>query len=391
MQQSLEKTIKLYEEDAYNREFEAVVMSCSKDKDRYLISLDRTVFYPEGGGQPADTGYIAGIHVTDTQEKDGIVYHYTEESLEPGIKVHGSIDWERRFSNMQQHTGEHIISGIIVQMSGFDNVGFHIGSEFVTLDYNGPLTSEELLEAERRANMAIYDNLPVHVRDYNNDELIGLNYRSKKEIEGRVRIVEVPGCDRCACCGTHVRSTGEVGIIKVIKSQKYKGGTRVYILSGYRALEYFRSTLESVDKISTLLSARTDKVYEATVQLQEESEEQMYRLTALRTKLFEHMVEKVDKDPDRKIYTSTMDDFSAEELRQYALMVVERVGSCLVFAPNGLEGFRYACASNETDCREITNRLNKALNGRGGGSSKLTQGAVSCNRDEVESYISSLI
>jgi alanyl-tRNA synthetase len=390
MQKSLEKTVKLYEEDAYNKEFEAVVMSCEKDKDRYLVSLDRTAFYPEGGGQPADTGYIAGIRVTDTQEKDGIIYHYTENPLEPGISVQCSIDWKRRFSNMQQHSGEHILSGIIVQLSGFDNVGFHIGSEFVTLDYNGPLTDEILKEAESRANSAIYANLPVNVRVYSNEEIIDVDYRSKKEIEGPVRIVEVPGCDRCACCGTHVARAGEIGIIKIIKAQNYKGGTRVYILCGNRALEHFRGALESVDKISTLLSARPDQVFEATAQLLEESEEQKSRIAGLQTKLFEIMAEQVENEFDGNIYTTIMDDLSADELRQYALILVEKVGTCLLFSANANEGYRYACASSEIDCREITVNLNKTLEGRGGGTPKLTQGAVKSGREKIESFIASL-
>ncbi|MGI6577271.1 MAG: alanyl-tRNA editing protein [Eubacteriales bacterium] len=389
MQRSETATIKLYEEDAYIKEFEAVVLSCEKENDRYLVSLDRTCFYPEGGGQPSDRGYIDNTLVFDVQERDGVVIHFTDKPLEPGSTVRGSIDWNRRFSNMQQHSGEHILSGLIAQISGYDNVGFHIGSEFVTLDFSGPLTTEQLHEAEARANDAIYKNLPVNAEYYTNEELKNFKYRSKKELKGPVRIVEIPGCDCCACCGTHVKRTGEVGSIKIIKAQNYKGGTRVFILCGARALSHFHSTLQSVDEISTLLSAKPEAVSEATAQLLEEIDDLKSHASVLRENLFHLMAEQVNHDPDDEFYSEVLKDLSADELRQYALILVQKVGTCLLFSGRKGEGYRYAVASTKQDCRTISKRINSELNGKGGGSPQLTQGAVKCEVEDIDSFIRS--
>ncbi|NLM61379.1 MAG: hypothetical protein GX193_04810 [Clostridiales bacterium] len=392
MQNDKKPTVKLYEEDAYIREFDAVVLSCERADDRYLVSLDRTCFYPEGGGQPSDRGHINGAYVSDVQEKHGVIIHFTDKPFEPGSTVHGSIDWERRFSNMQQHSGEHILSGIINRISGYDNVGFHIGSEFVTLDFSGPLTAEQLLLAEKLANEAIYENLPVNAEYYTNEELKikDIKYRSKKELEGPIRIVDIPGYDCCACCGTHVRRTGEIGLIKVIKAQNYKGGTRMFILCGIRALDHFRTTLQSVDRISTLLSAKPEAVSEATEQMLGEMENLKARAADLREKLFCLMAEQVDHDPDDGVYSQIFDDMSADELRQYALILVEKVGTCLLFSGNDSEGYRYAAASAVHDCRAISKMINSELNGRGGGTPRLAQGAVQSDKEQIGRFIGAL-
>lgn len=392
MQSNMKATVKLYEEDAYIKEFDAAVLSCEENNGRYLVTLDRTCFFPEGGGQPADRGHIGSAYVFDVHEKGGVVIHYTDKPLEPGETVHGSIDWEHRFSNMQQHSGEHILAGIINQINGYDNVGFHIGSEFVTLDFSGPLTAEQLQQAEKRANEAVYANLPVNTEFYTNEELKSksLKYRSKKELEGIVRIVEIPGCDRCACCGTHVGRTGEVGLIKIIKAQNYKGGIRLYILCGGRALEYFRNTLKSVDEISTLLSAKPEEVSEATEQLLEEVENLKARTYRLREKLYSLMAGNVSHGPGDGMYFDILDDMSAEELRQYALILARRTGTCLLFSGREGEGFRYAVASNEQDCRSISKRLNTGLDGRGGGTPQLVQGAVKCDEERIREFVRTL-
>ena len=259
----------LYYQTPYVKEFDAIVTACRPAKHGFEVELSQTGFYPEGGGQPSDTGWIGEVHVTHVKEKHGVVVHETDAPLEVGSTVHAAIDWEQRFSNMQQHTGEHIISGLIHAAYGYDNVGFHMGHDEVTVDLNGPLNWEQLKEIEKKANAVVWANLPVQVTYPGEEELKTIDYRSKKELTGQVRIVEIPGADICACCGTHVDYTGEIGVIKVLSLMNYKGGVRFSMLCGDRALENFEAKTEQMQTISNLLSAKPEKAAEAVKLLQE--------------------------------------------------------------------------------------------------------------------------
>lgn len=253
-------TDKLYYESSHRRDFEAQVISCEPEGEGYKVVLDKTVFFPEGGGQYADTGILGGVHVLDAQEKDGIIYHYTDGALTPGEIVKGEIDWEKRFESMQQHSGEHIISGIVHGRFGYNNVGFHLGADYCTMDFDGPITKEQLKEIEEEANRIVYKNLNIEILYPTKEELKDLTYRSKIEIEGQVRIVNIPGVDVCACCAPHVDRTGEIGNIKLVDMVSYKGGERITMLSGSRALTDHQQKEESVKKISALLCARIQKL-----------------------------------------------------------------------------------------------------------------------------------
>lgn len=382
------ETEKIYEKNSYQTEFDAVVEQCIKvdvPEKLYDIVLDRTCFFPEGGGQPSDRGMLGSSRVLDVQERNGVVFHRTSMEFAAGTKVHGIIDWDRRFSNMQQHSGEHILSGIINQRHGLDNVGFHIGSDFVTLDFNGPLTEEQLREAETLANEAVYANLPVDIRIPEPEELNKLIYRSKKELDGAIRIVTIPGCDRCACCGTHVRNTGEIGIIKIVTAQKYKGGVRISILCGARALEHFRRALKSVDEISVLLSAKPDLVSEAVKQLQNENGRLKLQIKETRRQLIAQKAAQIS--PESNLYTGIEEDLSSDELKDLALLLAQRSITCVIFSGNEAEGYKYAVASPAIDSRDIAKRLNSELNGRGGGTDKLAQGSVRCSTEALKIFI----
>ena len=250
----------LYYQTPYVKEFDAIVTACRPAKHGFEVELSQTGFYPEGGGQPSDTGRIGEVHVTHVEEKHGVVVHETDAPLEVGSTVHAAIDWEQRFSNMQQHTGEHIISGLIHAAYGYDNVGFHMGHDEVTVDLNGPLNWEQLKEIEKKANAVVWANLPVQVTYPGEEELKTIDYRSKKELTGQVRIVEIPGADICACCGTHVHTTGAVGQIKVVGVQKYKSGVRVSILCGRRALAYENAMLDQAKAAGHALSVPTEEL-----------------------------------------------------------------------------------------------------------------------------------
>ena len=263
---------KLYYQVPYVREFQARVVSCLEGKAHtYEVELDRTGFYPEGGGQPSDTGYLNDIRVLEVHEKDGRIFHFTTEPVLEGTQVKGTVDWEKRYSNMQQHSGEHLLSGLIHHHFGFDNVGFHMGKDEVTIDFNGVLTMEQLEQMEERANDMIYENLPILEAWPSPEELKTIPYRSKKELTGEVRIIEIPGGDICACCGTHVRTTGEIGMIKVLGMIHYKGGVRISMLCGKKALEDYRKKQKQVTDLSVLLSAKPEQVVEAVKKLKKDN------------------------------------------------------------------------------------------------------------------------
>ena len=276
----MQRTEKYFENDAFRKTAAGVILAAEADAKTGggRIALDGTVFYPEGGGQPADRGTLTladgtVLHVTDVHETNGIIWHRVDalpETAQPGAAVTGTIDWEWRFDKMQQHTGEHILSGILHQMFGAENVGFHIGSDAVRMDTSVPISAEGLREAELAANRIIWENVPVLITYPTPEELAALTYRSKKEIAGQVRIVTIPGADVCACCGTHTAATGQVGQIKILTSENYKGGVRLSVVCGGRALREAQAMRSRQADIGALLSAKADQtaVDEANASIQ---------------------------------------------------------------------------------------------------------------------------
>ena len=247
------ETEKLYYADPFLTDFTATVLDCQPGKNGYLVTLDRTAFYPEGGGQPADHGVLDGAAVTDVHEKNGVILHNVDRAVEIGKTVAGAIDWNRRFDFMQQHSGEHICSGLICERFHCDNVGFHMGADIVTIDFNADISWEELLEIEAKANQYLYENHPIDIQFHRGAELEAIDYRSKKALEGDVRIVAFPGADCCACCGTHVLRSGQVGLVKFLSVQKFREGVRIELLCGKRALEYLSKTWEQAKAIGTAI------------------------------------------------------------------------------------------------------------------------------------------
>lgn len=265
------ETVKLYEQDVYLGVFEAVVEQCVQEDTLFRVALDQTAFYPEGGGQPADRGTLEGCQVLDVQEQEGVIWHTVEQPLEPGARVKGEINWEFRFGNMQNHTGEHIVSGLIHRMFGLNNVGFHMGSAAVTIDMDGVLTKEQLRAVEDAANQVILQDLPVHVWYPPAQELDGIPYRSKKEIAGPVRLTEIEGVDCCACCGTHTAATGEVRLIKLLSVQNYKGGIRISMLSGEDAFRDYQVRQADMLQLARSLSVKPEQVIEAVERIRKKN------------------------------------------------------------------------------------------------------------------------
>lgn len=379
-------TEKLFYTDAYLKEFRAEVISCEQVKNGWAVVLDRTAFYPEGGGQPADTGTFGGVKVLDVHERDGEIIHTADAPLAPGTQAEGLIDWPRRFSFMQNHTGEHIVSGWIHRLYGLDNVGFHMGRDAVTIDFNGELSAEALARVEAFANRAVWDNLAVGKTFPSPDALGALDFRSKKELSGAVRIVTVPGSDVCACCGLHVDRTGEVGPIKLLTAQRYKGGVRIWMLCGGRAMADYTWKNEAVYEISALLSAKPAEITPAVQRMCAENDSLKQSLTALRDELFAY---KAAETPAGTACACRFEaELAPEGVRKFAMLLRNRCGVAAVFSRDGGEGWKYALASNAQDIRPLGKELNAAFSGRGGGSAEVVQGTLSGEQSALEAFFS---
>ena len=373
-------TERLYYKDQYIKEFEAQVVSCTEGKNGFEVILDKTAFFPEGGGQPGDKGFIAQAKVLDTIEKGEDVIHICDSAGEG--KVNCALDFDLRFSYMQQHTGEHVFSGIQHSICGFDNVGFHMGESCITVDFNGVVSAQELAEIERLSNEAIYKNIPVEAIYPTDEELAGYDYRSKKEIKGQVRLTKIEGVDLCACCGTHVATTGEIGIIKVLSSMNYKSGVRVSLQIGRKAFEDYCQKNASVYAISNLLCAKTEEVADSVEKLQLRLKEADFRYNQLKKELF---AEK-SKNASGEKCCMFDDGASADDARIFADMLADKVGIAAVFSGNDEDGYKYAVVSRETDIREIGKALNTALSGRGGGKPNMIQGSVTAAKADIEAF-----
>ena len=372
-------TEKLFYQDSHRSTFTAIVQEVRPSGNGYEIILDRTAFFPEGGGQSSDTGSLGGVSVSDVQEIDGKIIHYTDGPLVEGTEVEGC------FSKMQQHTGEHIVSGLIHKIYGYHNVGFHLGTDSVTLDFNGVVPKEKLHEIEQLANEAVAKNLPVQVLYPTDEELSKISYRSKIEIEGQVRIVVIDGYDVCACCAPHVKQTGEIGLIKLVGMQNYKGGVRISMLCGFRALEDYYQKEKNNREIAVMLSA---KEYETAVEverLQEELAMKKAKIAELEQKFLEQKVETLDISGEIVCLFEETDPVMTREMVN--LLLKKGAKMAAVFSGNEREGYRYVLGSRSLDVRKNGKLLNEAFHGRGGGKPEMVQGTVQGKREEIEAFL----
>jgi alanyl-tRNA synthetase len=379
-------TKKLYYEDAYRMQFCAQVLSCTPaSHGNFHVVLDQTAFYPEGGGQPADCGSLGGACVLDVHERDGVIVHTTASPLRVGETVQGDIDSIRRLDHMQQHTGEHILSGLVRAQFGYSNVGFRMGKDVVTVDFSGPLTSQDLAQLEEAANWVVWQNGTVEASFPTPEQLEKLDYRSKKEIAGAVRIVRVANVDLCACCGTHVARCAEVGLIKLLSAQAYKGGTRVTLVCGMRALADYTVKWRNAETISNLLSAKPNEIDTAVQRLLDENVALKARRGRLEEALFSARAEAMAGQSNPLLFE---DDLSPDGLRRLSTALSAVCpGVCAVFSGQD-STYHYALCSATQDVRPLGAALNSALNGRGGGQAALVQGTVCATREAIEAYFS---
>ncbi|MBR3996266.1 MAG: hypothetical protein IKI97_13445 [Clostridia bacterium] len=375
-------TEKLYYNDSYIKEFCAKVVSCTEKDGKCAVVLDKTAFFPEGGGQYADSGKIGGSNVLDVQiSKDGVITHYVDSPLTSGIEYFCELDFEKRFRKMQNHTGEHIVSGLVHSLFGLDNVGFHLGNDDVTMDYNGVLTREDLLEIEFIANKACAENIDVVVKYPSPDELEKLTYRSKLELTEDVRIVDVPGYDSCACCAPHVDRTGEVGMIKLLDFIKYKGGVRVHMKCGFDALEDFNDKYRNVAKIAENLSVKQTEASVAVERLLSELSAKKRECAEIMARYISEKIGSLDFCEGNLVVFE--DNLEADAQRIAANLGRTKCSGVFgVFTGNDKDGYRYILSSENVKLRSFV-KENIKLAGGGGGSDEMMQGMFKCTKEEI--------
>lgn len=374
-------TEKLYDKDSHLKEFTGTVLSCKKMEEKYAATLNRTAFFPEGGGQQSDRGYLGDAYISDVQIKNGEILHFADKPLSVGQAYDCKLDFDFRFRNMQNHSGEHIISGIVHRLYGFNNVGFHLGAE-MTMDFDGELTRRQLDEIEDLANKAVYENLPVKAYYPTDEELKQLDYRSKLDLKENVRIVEIKGVDVCACCAPHVKATGEIGVIKILDFEKYKGGVRLIVKCGADALRDYREKYKNVLEISNLLSAKQPTVSAAVVRLNDQLSAEKAETAALKKRLIAEKAAGFAPDTDKTaVFENGLD---IKELQLLADALCKKAGG-IRGAFSGADGaFSFAICGEETALGNFFAKFKAAFNTRGGGRNGIRQGTVCADRAEIE-------
>lgn len=380
------ETRKLYYEDSHTRTFSAKVLSCEKTEKGYAVILDATAFYPEGGGQAADTGTLGNAKVLDTRERGEQVVHTCNGPLNPGETVEGHIDYDARFLRMQQHSGEHIVSGIINRRWGYHNVGFHMGAESTTIDFDGIVPQEALPELEAECNAAVWANIPLRIWTPSPEELPKVNYRTKRALPWPVRIVEVPGYDTCACCGTHVSATGEIGIIKLFSAVNFRNGTRMEMACGKLAYNILNAAYEQNKLVSQAFSAKPMETGAAAQRMNEALAREKYRVVGLERQIFAGIAKGYAGQGNVLHFT---EDLDGNGLRELTDRIAEKCGGrAAVFCGNDQEGYAYCLAARKEDLRAFGKEMTAALDGRGGGKPNFQQGRVSANLSSIQAFFS---
>lgn len=376
-------TEKLYYQDSHLSHFQARVLACRETEKGFEVVLDKTAFYPLGGGQAADTGFLNAVRVLDTREQGEEIIHLCDGALEPGTTVEGKIDYESRFVRMQQHSGEHIVSGIIHRRWGYHNTGFHMNLSNIVIDFDGVIPAEALAEIEAEANQAVVSNIPLHIYTPGPEELAALTYRTKRALPWPVRIVEIPGYDVCACCGTHVSATGEIGLIKLFSAVPFRGGTRMEMACGAPALALMNRVFDQNRQVSRLLSAQITQTGQAVEKLLGTLEE--WKTKAIRLEK-QNLASRAKEFRDAGDCFSFAEDLSPELLRELTDGAAKLSGGITAVFSRTAEGIGYCLAQPEGDLRSLNKEMTGALSGRGGGKPPFQQGRLSASQGEIRAF-----
>lgn len=377
------ETEKIYYADCHCATFRARVLECSETEGGFAVTLDKTAFYPLGGGQAADTGTLGGVRVLDTREEGEKIVHLCDGSLTVGSTVDGQIDYEARFVRMQQHTGEHIVSGILHRLYGCHNTGFHMNQTGIVIDFDAVIPAEKLPEIEREANEAIWKNIPLHIWTPGPEELEQVPYRTKRALPWPVRIVEVPGFDICACCGVHVAATGEIGLIKLLSAIPCRGGTRIEMAAGRAAFDLMNAVFDQNRQVSRLLSAQLTQTAQGAEQLLDTLNGWKYRAGALERQLFAYQAAALEGMGDCFFFA---DGLNPEGLRNLTDQASAKTGGIAAGFSRNENGFHYCLALPGGDLRGLNRELTAALNGRGGGKPNFQQGSVKAEEREIQAF-----
>lgn len=375
------QTRKLYYEDCHLREFTATVVACTETEKGFRVELDATVFYPEGGGQACDLGRLNDARVLDVREQGEQILHLCDKAIPVGETVTGCIDWERRFDLMQQHTGEHIVSGILHRMFGCHNVGFHVGADTVTIDFDVPVPAEALETVEQQANQAVYGNLPVRCWYPDPEELPTIPYRTKRELPWPVRIVQIPGIDTCACCGVHTAYTGEVGLIKLLSCIKFHQGVRIEMVCGERARQLLSRVYEQNRLVGQAFSAKTLETGAAAQRMNEALAAEKFRAAGLERQVFDYIAKSYVNQGNVVHFALDLPPAAVREL-------AERIAQCCggtaaVFSGSDDAGYSLCLVNKTQPVAELGKRLTQTLNGRGGGKPGFFQGSVKATKAQI--------
>ena len=383
----MQKTVRLFDENSKTKTFDATVLACEKrENGDFAVVLDKTAFFPNEGGQACDSGILGGVRVLSVDESDGVIIHTIDGELPVGEYVRGEIDFAPRFKKMQNHTAEHIVSGIIHSLFGYSNVGFHLGEGYMTADFDGELTEEDIVKVELLANEAVFACHGVRAYYPSAEELEALEYRSKLSLTENVRIVEIEGVDVCACCAPHVENTGEVGLIKIIDHIRYKGGMRLTMIAGFDVLDDYRQRCLQIRRISMVISARQDEVADGVDRMLEEMSGLRGQISSLKRERVEALLKTIDVTEGSICLFEELDDMLA--LRNLVNGAVGKAGRvCALFSGNDADGYKYIIASNTVDLKAKVKEINSALCGKGGGSSLMIQGSCTAKREDIERYI----
>ena len=378
------ETRKLYYEDCHLTEFSGTVLECTPVETGWEVILDATAFYPEGGGQACDLGMLGAVQVLDVQERGDTIVHLCDNALEVGCSVLGRIDYARRFDLMQQHSGEHIVSGIIHARYGYHNVGFHMGSEVITIDFDGMIPAEDLPAIEAAANAAVWQNLPLHIWYPTPEELPTVGYRTKKALPWPVRIVEVPGYDKCACCGVHVAATGEIGPIKLFSVMKFHQGVRMEMACGKRALDYLSAAFDQNRQVSQAFSAKILETGEAARRMNEVLANEKFRYTQLQRRMLQGIAAGYAEAGQVLHFEADLEPVLVRELADAIAAVCG--GTAAVFSGTDEAGYSFALVTRSGDLRAFGKEMTTTLNGRGGGKPICQQGRVNASAQAIQAF-----
>ena len=382
------KTERLYYSDSYIKEFDAIVVSCEKLEKGYKVVLDKTAFFPEGGGQKADTGFIGEAKVTDVQEYDEVIYHFVDKELNASTEYNCKLDWEQRFLRMQSHSGEHIVSGVVHSLYGYDNVGFHMEEDYVTVDFSGELTREQLDEVEEKTNRYIYDNIEIECFFPNEDEIENLDYRSKLDLKEGVRLVRIGEADLCACCAPHVKRTGEIGVVKILDFMRHRGGVRIVMKSGLKAVFDYREKYTSVYNVSVMLSSKQHEIASYVDKKIKENETLQRSFINFKMQIAENDKENLSYIGDTALFITSF--YDSDMMRELANFGMTQKEICVILSGNEESGFSYVAGSLNFDLMKFAKHFNSALNGRGGGRGTMIQGKVTATKQDILNYFNSL-